>query len=183
MALTINTISLPSCMAKDDVKKDDAATKTEQVKEDKEPDKTPEELKAFETRCSLVDPVDLVEKPADYLDKYVFIKAVFDKYTTLGLDYKPAMRDSKDFISFLIVRPDVKSKKYRIPLSELKLIISRKIAEKYTNLDTGDKIQIYGKVFSTALNDPWLEVDHIVSSTKDITAKPEEDKEFMEDDE
>ncbi len=174
MALTINTVSLPVCMAEDEVDKKDAETKTEKVKEDEEPQKSPEELKAFETRCSLADPLDLVEDPSEYLDKYVVIKGVFDKYTTLGLDYKPAMRDSKDFITFLIRRPNVKSKKYKIPLSELKLIISRKVAEKYTNLETGDNVQIYGKVFSTALNDPWVEVDHLVASNKDITEKPED---------
>ena len=34
-------------------------------------------------------------------------------------------------------------------------------SEKYIDLDTGDKIQITAILFSTALNDPWLDVQNI----------------------
>lgn len=172
LSFAVNNICLPSCLADDkkDVNKDSVKQDQPQEKDNR----TPEELKVFETKCSLVDAVDLVNDPKKYLDKYIFIKGQFDKYTTLGLDYKPAFKDSKDFITFLIRRPNVKSKNYIIPLSELKLIIPRKTAERYTSLTTGDDIIIYGKVFSTSLNDPWVEVDHLFSQTKDITAPPKD---------
>ena len=36
------------------------------------------------------------------------------------------------------------------------------MAEKHIDLETGDKIEITAKVFSTALNDPWLDVENLV---------------------
>lgn len=129
----------------------------------------PAALKKYEAQCSLINPLDLVSDPPKYLNQFVKIEGTFDRYTTLGLDYKPAFRDSKDYITFLIRRPEVKQKKNIIPLSELKMIIARKTAEKYTNLESGDNVVIFGKVFSSALNDPWVDVDHIFSKTKDIT--------------
>ena len=54
-----------------------------------------------------VNPVDMVNNPSFYLNKNVKIKAKFDKFSTLGLDYKPAMKSSEDYITFLIQRPDV----------------------------------------------------------------------------
>lgn len=154
-----------------DDKKDDTPAKVEN-NADTEDVLAPEKLKAYEDKCSLTDPIDLVQHPDNYLDKFVILNGTFDKFTTLGLDYKPAFKDSKDYISFLIRRPDRKTKKYNIPLSELKLIIARKVAEKYPNLETGDTLKIYGKVFSKSLNDPWVEVDHLISPTKDLTATP-----------
>ncbi|MEW5820545.1 MAG: hypothetical protein AB1782_10175 [Cyanobacteriota bacterium] len=171
--LILNTACYSACLADDKNTNVDKETKKEQVDE-KEKKKSPEELKAFEDKCVLIDPVDLVGEPQKHLNEYVLIKGTFDKYTTLGLDYKPALKDSKEYISFLIRRPDVKSKKYVIPLSELKLIIARKMAEQYTSLETGDDIIIYGQVFSSALNDPWVEVDHIVSKTKNIEEPPKD---------
>lgn len=172
--ITFGTSLALSCNAdvKEDTKKEVTKTETDQ----KDKGMTAEEIKAYEAKCSSVDPLDLVESPDKYLDKFVSIKGVFDKYTTLGLDYKPAMKSSKDYISFLINRPNTKSKQNVIPLSELKLIISRVTAEKYTNLETGDKITIFGQVFSKALNDPWVDVNNITSTTKDLTEIPKADE-------
>ena len=44
-----------------------------------------------------------------------------------------------------------------------KLLIDRdmkkkELAEKHIDLDTGDKIEIIAKEFSTALGDPWLDI-------------------------
>lgn len=166
--IVLNTTAITGVLA------DDKKPEAEKAKpaDQKEEVLSPEELKAFEDKCSLTDPVDLVGNPHKYMDKYILLNGTFDKFTTLGLDYKPAFKDSKDYISFLIQRPDKKTKKYTVPLSELKLIVARKTAEKYPNLETGDNLKIYGKVFSTALNDPWVEVDHITSSEKDLTATP-----------
>lgn len=103
-----------------------------------------------------VKAIDLVKSPQTYLNKNVKITAVFDKFVTIGLDYKPAFRDSKDYISFLIRKDEIQG--HVIPLSELKILISRKVAEEQlSKIESGDKIEIEGKVFSTALGDPWVE--------------------------
>jgi len=121
-----------------------------------------------------VNALELVDSPHDYLNQKIKISATFDKFSTLGLDYKPAMREAKNYISFLIKRPDVTSN--NIPLSELKLIIKREKAEKLIDLESGDKIELTGNVFSNALNDPWIDVDNIKvlsSKTKTVSNKKE----------
>ncbi len=89
------------------------------------------------------------------------MNAQFDKFSTIGLDYPPVNRSSKDYISFIIKRPDVENKGYTIPLPELKLIIKRDKAEKLIDLESGDKIEIKGTEFSTAIGDPWVDVDEV----------------------
>ena len=116
-----------------------------------------------------VSPLDLVARPNFYMNKYVKIRAKFDKFSTLGLDYKPAMRSSENYISFLIQRPDITD--HNIPLSELKIFLSRTEAEKYIDLNSGDVVEFTGKVFSTALGDPWLDVNKFTV----ISSKPKEE--------
>ena len=99
--------------------------------------------------------LDMVARPNFYLNKTVTVKAKFDKFSALGLDYKPAMRSSEDYISFLIQRDDFKD--HNIPLSEMKIFIKRTDAEKYIELNSGDEIEFTGKVFSTALGDVWMD--------------------------
>ena len=112
-----------------------------------------------------VNPLELVARPNFYLNKNVKIRAKFDKFATLGLDYKPAMRSSEKYISFLIQRPDVYD--HNIPLSELKIFLNRTEAEKHIDLNSGDIVEFEGRVFSTALGDPWMDVDKFtVISTK-----------------
>lgn len=109
--------------------------------------------------------IDLVKSPQTYLNKNVKITAVFDKFVTIGLDYKPAFRDSKDYISFLIRKDEIQG--HVIPLSELKILISRKAAEaQLSKIESGDKIEIEGKVFSTALGDPWVEACKVTILSK-----------------
>ena len=119
----------------------------------------------------IVKPLDLVNNPQNFLNKEIKMYAEFNKFSTLGLDYDKAFRDSKDFISILIKRPDV-SEEYTIPLSELKLILKRDEAEKLLDIESGDKIEITGKVFSTALNDPWVDIYKLknleVKQSKDL---------------
>ena len=111
-----------------------------------------------------IAPLTLVNTPAKYLNKNVKLKAKFDKFSTIGLDYPPVKRDAKTYISFLIKRENAN---YNIPLSELKLIIKRDYAEKeMVNIEQGDDIEIYGNVFSTALGDPWVSVEKIVILTE-----------------
>lgn len=112
-----------------------------------------------------VNPLDVVANPYRYLRRNIKIKAKFDKFSTLGLDYSPAMRSSEKYISFLIQRPDTSN--HDIPLSELKIFLKKEVAEKNIDLDAGDEIEFTGKVFSTALGDPWMDVD----SFKVLTVK------------
>lgn len=118
-----------------------------------------------------VQPLDMVKNPSFYLNKYVKIKGKFDKFSTLGLDYKPAMKSSEDFITFLIQRPDVTD--HNVPLSELKIFLKRAEAEKHIDLNAGDEIEFSGKVFSNALGDVWMDVDQF----KVLTVKPKKETE------
>lgn len=109
-------------------------------------------------------PLDVVANPARYLNQNIKMDATFDKFSTLGLDYKPALRENANYIGFLIQRDDVVD--HDVPLSEMKLFLKKEYAEKLLDLETGDKIQIKGKVFSNALSDPWIDVDEIVVTKK-----------------
>ena len=75
------------------------------------------------------------------------------------MDYKKALRPSSEYIGILIQRDNVVDN--NIPLSEMKLFMKKTMAEKHIDLDTGDKIEITAKVFSTALNDPWLDIESL----------------------
>lgn len=105
-----------------------------------------------------VNALDMVKNPSFYLNKNVKVKGKFDKFSTLGLDYKPAMKSSEDYITFLIQRPDVLD--HNIPLSEFKIFLKRAEAEKHIDLDAGDVIEFSGKIFSNALGDVWMDVDN-----------------------
>lgn len=117
-----------------------------------------------------VNPIDLVARPDFYVNKYIKINAKFDKFSTLGLDYKPAMRSSEKYISFLIQRPNVLD--HNVPLSEMKIFLDRTEAEKHIDLNSGDEIEFSGKVFSSAMGDVWMDVDKFTV----INAKPKADK-------
>ena len=116
-----------------------------------------------------VTPLAIVNSPKSYLNKSIVMNATFDKFSTLGLDYKPAYKSSEDYISFLIKRDDTE---FNIPLSEMKLFLLRKKAEKYIDLKTDDKIEIKGTVFSDALGDVWIDVNDIIITQK----APDNDK-------
>lgn len=122
--------------------------------------------KAYEA----VNPVIMVSNPKPYMNKNVKFKAKFDKYSTLGLDYKPAFRSSEKFITVLIQRNDVLT--HNVPLSELKIFLDRKEAEKHIDLNSGDEIEIAGHVFSNALGDVWMDTEKFtVISTQAKTEK------------
>lgn len=116
-----------------------------------------------------VAPLTVVNSPSSYLNKTVLMKAKFDKFSTLGLDYKPAFKSSDDYISFLIKRDDTT---HDIPLSEMKLFLKRDEAEKFIDLKTNDEVQIKGVVFSDALGDTWIDVKQLTILKK----APEEKK-------
>ena len=117
---------------------------------------------------AVVSAIDIVNTPKKFLNKTVVIKARFDKFSTLGLDYKSAFRSSEEYISFLIKRDDTK---FDIPLSEMKLFLKRDLAEKFIDLKVDDEISIEGKVFSDALGDAWIDVEKLVL----IKKAPEKD--------
>lgn len=121
----------------------------------------------------------LLEKPVDYIDKKIKFRGRFSSFTTLALDYKPALRKSKDYISLCIFRADSK-----IPLSELKLsysVIDAKEDPVIRELEEGDLLEIYGKVFSASLDEPWVDIIALKklegSKMAEETAKKTEGKE------
>ena len=116
------------------------------------------QMQPQQTEAVSVKPLDLIENPDKYLNKKVKISANFDKFSILGLDYKPAMRSSENYITFLVQRPNVSND---IPLSELKNFLSRDMAEKFIDLNNGDVIEYTGTVFSSALGDAWVDVDSL----------------------
>lgn len=119
-----------------------------------------------------VNAVDVVSNPNKYLHKNIRIKGKFDKFSTLGLDYSPAMRSSEKYITFLIQRPDITN--HNIPLSELKIFLKKEVAEKNIDLDAGDDIVFTGRVFSTALGDAWMDVDDFTVLTKKASKNNEQ---------
>ncbi len=122
-----------------------------------------------QTNATFAKPLQIVQNPSRFLNQDIKMNATFDKFSTLGLDYKKALRESKDYIGFLIQRDDVQD--HNIPLSEMKLFLKREYAEKFIDLDTGDRIEITGHVFSNALGDAWIDVNNITVLKK---AKAEE---------
>ncbi len=117
------------------------------------------------------NPLDVVAKPNFYLNKNIKISGKFDKFSTLGLDYAPAMRSSDNYIAFLIQRPDIND--HNLPLSEMKCFLPREEAEKYIELNSGDRIEFYGTVFSNALGDVWIDVKNFkpIDNKKTVSEK------------
>jgi len=120
-----------------------------------------------------VQPETLVDHPSEYLNKNIRFTAQFFNYNNLAVDYKPAMRSSKNYLSFSVLREHSK-----VPLSELKLAMVNPKDEKdpLTNLllklKEKDEIEVTGKVFATALDEPWVDVLRL----KLIKAAPDEKK-------
>lgn len=137
-----------------------AAVKNKNHKDVKVPTSTQKIITQAETSYELTNPLDIVANPTKYLNKKVKIKAKFDKFSTLGLDYKPAFKSSEKYITFLIKRSDVLD--HTIPLSELKNFLDRATAEKYIDLKPDDDIEYSGTVFSNALGDAWINVEKFV---------------------
>lgn len=125
---------------------------------DKAADKTPPKPEVVLENVQNVSPDDLVSKPHDFVGKNVKFTANFSAFNNLALDYKPAFRSSKTHLSFLVHKP-----KTHLPLSELKLAMEIP-KEKDPNtqllatLKDGEPIELTGKVFAAALDDPWVEV-------------------------
>lgn len=113
-----------------------------------------------------VEPLALVKNPKAYLDKDVTFHGIFNRFSDIALDYDKALRESQDYVSLLILRPDVT--RHDIPLSELKLFFPREKSADVVDLESGDQVVIKGNVFSSALNEPWVDVLDI-----DVVGKPD----------
>lgn len=119
----------------------------------------------------------LVDAPQTYLHKNVKFTAPFHAYSSLALDYKPAMRPSKTHLSFLILRPNSK-----VPFSEIKLAMpipkdkdpKNKLLQ---DLKDGDTIEVAGTVFATALDEPWIDVKQLVKIASAPDPKKDKEKE------
>lgn len=109
------------------------------------------------TACSKEITVqELVSKPESVLNKEVCFSGTFNSFSALALDYPPAMRERKRYISLTLLRPST-----NIPLGELKLALKIDDAQKHealAKIAEGDLVKIKGKVFSTALGEPWVDI-------------------------
>lgn len=165
----------PSKDAKDSTTKDKTAKEGTKDKE-KSKEAIAKEINDSIAAATPVSALDVMKAPADYLNKKVTFTATFNRFADIGLDYKKAFRDSRDYVTFFILRPDVTVS--TIPLSEMKLFFPRKKSDEVMELESGDKIQLVGSTFSTALDEPWIDVEHIKILEK--TAKPEKKHQPLE---
>lgn len=137
---------------------------TNNKKQEEKPEEKKKKVEIIESEFQPVLLGALLENPKNYLDKKIKLRGKFSSFTTLALDYEPAMRKSKDYISISIFRPET-----MIPLSELKLAYPLNEAKEnqvIRDLDEGDLLEIYGQVFSTALDEPWVDILSIKSLEK-----------------
>jgi hypothetical protein len=114
---------------------------------------------------------DLIADPTAWQNKEVCFEGVFNSFSALALDYPPAMRSRKKYISLTLFRPNTK-----IPLGELKLAMDIKQAQNHSALpkaEEGDQVKIKGTVFAAALGEPWLDIKQI----KIDKVQPAEDEE------
>lgn len=139
--------------------KKEAGKTEDKAKEAKDKAARDKEIEASLASATLVDSLDLMKEPNKYLNKKVTFTGTFNRFADTALDYKKAFRDSRDYVSFFILRPDVTA--HTIPMAEMKLFFPRKKSTEVMELETGDKIQIVGTQFSNALDEPWVDVEHI----------------------
>jgi hypothetical protein len=140
-------------------KKDESGKAEDKAKAAKDKAVLDKEIEASLAAATLVEPLDLLKTPDKHLNQKVTFVGIFNRFADTGLDYKKAFRDSRDYVSFFILRPDITQ--HTIPLSELKLFFPRKKSSEVIDLETGDQIQMVGTQFSAALNEPWVDVEHI----------------------
>jgi hypothetical protein len=150
--------------------------KTAKIEAKKEEIKKPKVIVESEYEPAFLG--SLLDNPEKYIGKKIKFRGKFSSFTTLALDYDPALRKSKDYISLCIFRPDTK-----IPLSELKLAYPLSEAKEnlvIRDVEEGDLIEFYGQVFSAALGEPWVDVDSIknlnLTKKEKIAEKTEKSK-------
>ncbi len=163
-------------------KKNDKKTKTDQKNSSPESKVSKEKPVIIPKDTIDIDCVEMVNDPKKYLNKHVRFKTRFYAFTSLALDYKPAMRSSKDYLSILVLRPDCHT-----PLSELKLAVPMSKDNTTFNkmlgtLKDGDKIEIVGTQFSMALGDPWVDVIDLKRLEPPKVDKDDEESEVTDSD-
>lgn len=156
--------------------KKEAGKAGDKEKEAKDKAALEKEIAASLASATKVESLDLLREPAKYLNKKVAFTGTFNRFADTALDYKKAFRDSRDYVSFFILRPDVTA--HNIPMAELKLFFPRKKSTEVMELETGDKIQIVGTQFSNALEEPWVDVEHIKILEKTDKHERKHDLEF-----
>ncbi len=152
----------------------DKEAKDKDGKDDKKAEAPPAPEPPLEN-VQLVTTQELVDAPQKFLHKNVKFCAPFHAYSSLALDYKPALRPSKTHLSFLILRPNSK-----VPFSEIKLAMpipkdkdpKNKLLQ---DLKDGDTIEVAGTVFATALDEPWVDVKQLIKTAS--APDPKKDKE------
>jgi len=167
----------PGTEKKQNLAPDILSPKIKTFVKDKDNDK--DEVKVPEVPIENVVPVtseQLANKAQDYLNKNVKFTAPFFAFSNLALDYKPAFRSSRTYLSFLILRPNSKT-----PFSEIKLdmLVPKEkdpLTKMLGTLREGDIIEITGHVFACPLDEPWLDVLRLkrIASTK--SSESAEDK-------
>ena len=180
LVLCLNSPSLPADAATLQKTKSSTTTKTSTSKTSTAATKNvkPAVPEVPETFID-VTPEELVDKPQEYLNKNVKFTAKFFAFSSLALDYKPALRPSKSYLSFLVLRSHS-----HVPLSELKLALPIPKQKDPENqliavLKDGDIVELSGRVFSTALGEPWMDVAHIkkIGSSDEKTTEAESESE------
>lgn len=114
----------------------------------------------------------LAKTPSSFVGKEVRLNVKFHSWSNLALDYKPVFYSSKDHLSFVILQENSS-----IPNSEIKLVISKSAVDEQfaSGLKTGTPIEISGKVISAALDEPWIAVTELRTSSGKATVNPEAD--------
>jgi hypothetical protein len=125
---------------------------------------------------SAVSTAELVNKPHEYLGKSIKFKAKFFAFGALALDYKPALRPAKTHLSFTVLGSND-----HVPLSELKIAMVLPKEKDPDNamlisLKQGDEVEVYGKVFSAALDDPWVDVVKLKKLKEDKKDEKKDEK-------
>ena len=167
MILVLLFTSRVSAMGLEKIKEETTNAKTESQKKSKK-------IKINESEYEPVLIGALLEKPKEYIGKKIKFRGKFSSFTTLALDYGRALRKSKDYISICIFRTDSK-----IPLSELKLAYPVKEAKEdqvIRELEEGDLLEIFGTVFSDALDEPWVDITSLKMLQKINPNKKTEEK-------
>jgi hypothetical protein len=133
----------------------------------KAPEKTTEKADKTPAKAAPEPPIEnvvnvttteLVDKPHEFMNKNVKFTAKFYMFSTLPLDYKPAMKSSKTHLGFIVHRPDG-----IVPFPELKIAMAipkekDPLNQLLTSLKEGDQIEVTAKVFGTGLDEPWVDV-------------------------
>lgn len=158
LSLNLATLAAPAQKPKVPASKKQAPAK--EAKLESKSEKTATVIKNEVQGCKSEQSLEsLVARPEEWIGKEVCFKGTFSSFSVLALDYPPALRERKKYVSLTLFRPNTK-----IPLGELKLAMKIEDAQKHELLPKvaeGDFVKIKGKVFSAALGEPWIDISQI----------------------